>query len=184
MGGVLLVNQNKTISTDRLILRMFCMSDAETVTDLCNNYNIFKSTLYLPYPYSIEDAKKWIERHLDNFNTNKLYEFAITNKDTGELYGAISLSNNQMFNHGEIAYWIGEEFWGRGYATEASQAVLKFAFDEKMYHKVYARYFGSNPASGRVLQKIGMKKEGILIDHVIKEKRYEDLVYYGIINPK
>ena len=113
---------------------------------------------------------------------NKSYEFAITNKESGELFGAIALSNNLKFNNGEIAYWVGEEFWGNGYATEAAQAILKFAFDEKQFHKVFARYFNSNPVSGRVLQKLGMKQEGILIDHVKKENRYEDLVHYGIIN--
>lgn len=115
---------NKTIFTDRLVLRLFQKSDAEAVTKLCNNYNIFKSTLYLPYPYSIKDALMWIERHLDNFNANKSYEFAITDKETEEIYGAIALTNNQRFNQGEIAYWIGEEYWGKGYATEASQAIL------------------------------------------------------------
>jgi len=175
-------NQNKTITTKRIVLRLFQKSDAVAVTKLCNNYNIYKNTLSLPYPYSLEDALSWIERHLDNFNANKSYEFAITDKESGELYGAIALSNNQKFNNGEIAYWIGEEFWGKGYATEAAQAILQFAFDEKHYHKVFARYFNSNQASGRVMQKLGMKKEGILIDHVRKENRYEDLVYYGIIN--
>ncbi|WP_088049285.1 GNAT family N-acetyltransferase [Virgibacillus dakarensis] len=173
---------SKTITTKRLVLRLFQKSDAVTVTKLCNNYNIYKSTLHLPYPYCIEDALSWMEHHRDNFNANKLYEFAITDKETGELYGAIALSNNQKFNHGEIAYWVGEEFWGNGHATEAAQAILKFAFDVKQYHKIFARYFHSNPASGRVLQKLGMKQEGILIDHVRKENRYEDLVYYGIIN--
>jgi RimJ/RimL family protein N-acetyltransferase len=175
-------HQNKTITTKRLVLRLFQQSDAEAVTKLCNNYNIYKNTLYLPYPYSIEDALSWIEHHLDNFKANKSYEFAITDKESRELYGAIALSNNQNFNNGEIAYWIGEEFWGNGYATEAAQAILQFAFNEKQYHKVFARHFNSNPASGRVLQKLGMKQEGILIDHVRKGNQYEDLVYYGIIN--
>lgn len=173
--------ENKTITTKRLVLRMFQKSDAAAVTELCNNYNIYKNTLYLPYPYSIECALSWIEHHLEHFNANKSYEFAITDKETGKLYGAIGLSNNQRFHNGEIAYWIGEEFWGNGYATEAAKAILDFAFNQKQYHKVYARHFNSNPASGRVIQKIGMIKEGVLIDHVMKENRYEDLVYYGII---
>ncbi|CAM5215736.1 [ribosomal protein S5]-alanine N-acetyltransferase OS=Ureibacillus acetophenoni OX=614649 GN=SAMN05877842_106170 PE=3 SV=1 [Ureibacillus acetophenoni] len=177
-------HQEKTITTDRLKLRLFEQSDAETVATLCNNYNIYKSTLYLPYPYSIEDALTWIQRHEQNFNENKAYEMAITNKETGELYGAIALSNNQSSNHGEIAYWVGEVYWGNGYATEAAKAMIEFAFEIKKLHKVFARYFSSNPASGRVLEKLGMKQEGILIDHVIKENRYESLVYYGIINPK
>jgi RimJ/RimL family protein N-acetyltransferase len=54
----------------------------------------------------------------------------------------------------------------------------------KKYHKVYARHFASNPASGQVIQKIGMKKEGVLMDHVKKEDRYEDLIYYGIVRNK
>lgn len=116
-----------------------------------------------------------------DFNANKSYEFAITDKETQELYGAIALSNNQKFNNGEIAYWIGEGFWGNGYATEAAKALIQFAFEDKQYHKVYARYFNSNPASGRVLQKAGLKKEGVLIVHVKKENRYEDLIYYGMI---
>lgn len=175
-------HENKTITTNRLVLRLFQKADAENVSRLCNNYNIYKNTLYLPYPYSIEDALSWIEHHLDNFIIDRSYEFAITDKESGELYGAIALSNNQQFNHGEIAYWIGEEYWGSGYATEAAQAILHFAFKEKQFYKVFARFFRSNPASGRVMQKIGMKQEGILIDHVRKENQYEDLVCYGIIN--
>ncbi|NMO79875.1 GNAT family N-acetyltransferase [Niallia alba] len=110
------------------------------------------------------------------------YEFAITDKENGELYGAIALLSNQKFNNGEIAYWIGEEFWGNGYATEAAQAILWFAFNEKHLHKVFARYFKTNPASGRVMQKLGMREEGVLIDQVKKDNHYLDLVYYGIIN--
>jgi RimJ/RimL family protein N-acetyltransferase len=130
----------------------------------------------------LEDALAWIEHHLSNFNADISYEFAITDKASGELYGAIALTNHQKFRNGELAYWIGEQFWGKGYATEAAQAVVQFAFAEKKYHKVYARYFGSNPASGSVMRKIGMGKEGILREHVKKDGRYEDLVYYGILH--
>lgn len=175
-------SQNKIITTGRLLLRLFQASDAPEVAKLCNNYNLYKNTLYLPYPYSIADALSWIENHLNNFKNNKSYELAITDKVTGKLYGAIALTNNQNFNNGEIAYWVGEEYWGNGYATEAAKVMLEFAFIEKQYHKLFARHFASNPASGRVLEKMGMKKEGVLIDHVKKENVYESLVYYGIIN--
>lgn len=175
-------NVSRTIITDRLLLRLFTLSDAAAVTALCNNYNIYKDTLYLPYPYALKDALSWIEHHSANFKADTSYEFAITDKASGELYGAIALTNNQKFCNGELAYWVGEQFWGNGYATEAAQAVLQFAFAEKKYHKVFARYFGSNPASGSVMRKIGMTKEGVLRAHVKKDERYEDLVYYGIIH--
>lgn len=174
-------HEKKTITTDRLVLRLFEKSDAAEVTMLCNNYNIYKDTLYLPYPYTIDCALSWIEPHLENFEANKSYEFAITDKETGRLFGAIALSNNQKFHHGEIAYWVGEEYWDNGYATEAAKAILEFAFTKKDYHKIFARFFRSNQASGRVLEKLGMVKEGIFIDHVVKEDRYIDLVYYGVI---
>ncbi|MFS0869577.1 GNAT family N-acetyltransferase [Paenibacillus xylanilyticus] len=171
----------QTLTTERLCLRLFDESDAATVTELCNNYNIYKSTLTLPYPYSVDCALSWIQQHRHNFDTDKHYEFAICDRATGEIYGAIALSNDQRYDHGEIAYWVGEPFWGKGYATEASEALLEFAFHVKKYHKVYARHFASNSASGQVLRKIGMIQEGILRDHVKKESHYEDLIYYGIV---
>lgn len=174
---------NQTILTDRLHLRLFDKSDAETVQVLCNNYNIYKNTLYLPYPYAINDALVWIESHQKNFEEDRFYEFAITDRGSGKLYGAISLSNNQSFNNGEIAYWIGEEYWGNGYGTEAAQSLIEFAFKEKKLHKVFARYFKTNPASGRIMEKIGMVQEGLLKDHIVKDGQYVDLVCCGIINP-
>ena len=84
--------------------------------------------MYLPYPYSLNDALSWMERHYDNFMEDISYEFAVTDKETGELFGAIALSNNKHFNQGEIAYWIGEEYWGKGYATEAAQSDFTICF--------------------------------------------------------
>ncbi|WDV44204.1 GNAT family N-acetyltransferase [Clostridiaceae bacterium M8S5] len=179
----MIYDKNKQeITTNRLILRLFEEKDAKTVTELCNNYNLYKSTLNLPYPYTEECALIWIKNHKSNFINNKLYEMAIIDKETGTLYGCISLSNNKNFGRGELAYWIGEKFWGNGYATESSKAMIEFAFKVKGMHKVFARYFASNPASGRVMEKVGMIKEGILKEHIIKEGRYKDLIYYGIVN--
>ena len=122
--------QNKTITTKRLLLRMFEKSDAAAVAELCNNYNIFKSTLNLPYPYTEQDALPWIERHETQFKSNQLYQFAITNRENEDLLGSIALSNNHAFKNGEIAYWIGEPYWGNGYATEAAKSLVEFAFNE------------------------------------------------------
>ena len=173
---------NYSIHTDRLYLRLFEEEDAETVKELCNNINIYKTTLYIPYPYTINDALEWMKNHKKNFDEDRSYEFAITDKESGDLLGAISLSNHQKFKNGELAYWIGEKYWGKGYGTEAAKALIDFAFEEKNYHKVFARYFKSNPASGKIMEKIGMQQEGLLKDQVIKDEKYEDLYYFGIIN--
>ena len=177
-----MIYANNTIITERLILRPFLISDAEDVTKLCNNYTLYTNTLHLPYPYTLDSALSWIETHEKNFNEDKLYEFAITCKESGKLLGAISLSNNKNSNNGEIGYWLGEEFWNKGYATEAAKGILYFAFNIKNYHKVYGRFFSKNPASGKVMSKIGMTYEGTLKDQVKKDDEYLDIVCYGIIN--
>jgi len=174
--------EKRSITTKRLILRPFKIEDAQRISELCNNYNIFKSTLTLPYPYPIESALAWIPTHEENFASDKSYEFAITDRETSELYGAIGLGNNQKHKNGEIAYWIGEEYWGNGYATEAVKGIIDFAFNEKGYHRVWGRFFTTNPSSGRVMEKVGMVKEGLLIDHIVKEGEFLDLAMYGIIN--
>jgi len=172
----------RTITTERLFLRPYELSDAQRVSELCNNYNIYRSTLSLPHPYPVESALAWIPTHEENFKNDRCYEFAIADKATGELYGAIGLSNHQNNKNGEIGYWIGEEYWGNGYATEALKAIIDFAFSEKGYHKVWGRLFAANPASGKVMQKAGMVKEGVLAEHIVKEGKYQDLVLYGIVN--
>jgi RimJ/RimL family protein N-acetyltransferase len=108
---------------------------------------------------------------------------AITDNNSGKLYGAIAISNHKQFKNGEIAYWIGEEYWGNGYGTEAAKAMIEFAFKEKKYHRVYVRHFKSNPASGKIMKKCGMEYKGTLKDHIYKNDSFEDIVYYGIINP-
>lgn len=174
-------SQQHTITTERLLLRLFEKADAETVASLCNNINIYKNTLHLPHPYFLNDALVWIEPQRENYKADKFYELAVTDKESGQIYGTIALSNNRAYQNGEIAYWIGEPYWGNGYATEAAEAMIQFAFEEKKYHKVFARYFKTNSASGKVLQKIGMKKEGTLKEHVRKDNRFKDLVYCGIV---
>lgn len=184
-GGISMNYQaaEKTIETERLMLRLFTEADAPEVSALCNNFALYKSTLNLPYPYTLDCALSWISTHQQNFEQEQLYEFAITDKQSGQLYGAIGLSNRQQHQNGEMAYWIGEPYWGNGYGTEAARAIIEFAFKEKQYHRVYAQYFLSNPASGKIMEKCGMQYEGTLKDHVFKNGTFEDIVFYGIINP-
>lgn len=182
--NMIYVYKNKTIETDRLLLRLFTEEDAEKVTVLCNNYNIFKRTMTLPYPYTLDCALSWIANHEQNFDSDRMYELAITDKISSQLYGAIAISNHMQHKNGEMAYWVGEQYWGNGYGTEAAQAMIDFVFEEKNFHRVYARHFKSNPASGKIMEKCGMQYEGTLKDHVFKIDRFEDIVHYGIVNSK
>jgi ribosomal-protein-alanine N-acetyltransferase len=82
---------------------------------------------------------------------------AIVLRETTELCGAISLGINQRHQHAELGYWLGVPHWNRGYATEATTALLSYGFTTWQFHRIYARHFTRNPASGRVMQKLGMK---------------------------
>jgi RimJ/RimL family protein N-acetyltransferase len=110
----------------------------------------------------------------------ELLNFAITLKPTGELAGSIGLILNTVDHHGELGYWIGKPYWDNGYATEAARVVVEHAFLVLKLHRIFAHHFSRNAASGRVMQKLGMKCEGYMREHRCKFGHYEDLVIYGM----
>ncbi|QTA82731.1 GNAT domain-containing protein [Desulfonema limicola] len=81
----------------------------------------------------------------------------------------------------EMGYWVGIEYWGNGYCTEATKKVLEYGFDTQNLNRIFAYHFGSNPASGRVMKKIGMKYEGCLRQAIKKWGKFEDSVLYGVL---
>jgi len=171
----------RKIETERLILRAFTKEDVNQVVKLCHNYNIYKSTLNIPFPYYDEHYYSWLDTHDRNFEQQLLYTFAITDKQTGLVLGCISLGHTKLHNRGELAYYIGEPYWNKGYATEASKAMLNFAFNNVGLNRVYALFFANNPASGEVMKKIGMSYEGTFREHLVKDGTAMDTCFYGIL---
>ena len=88
---------------------------------------------------------------------------------------------DQANNLAELGYWIGVPFWGQGYCTEAGLAVLEYGFVERKLNRIQAMHFTRNPASGRVLEKIGMKCEGLRKQVIKKWGEYVDLAYYATL---
>ncbi|HSP14656.1 MAG TPA: GNAT family protein [Thermoanaerobaculia bacterium] len=166
-----------TLRTARLVLRPFDLSDAPRVRELAGVREVALNTLMIPHPYPEGAAEAWIGTH-EEARTQGNYMFAI---DDGELAGAIGLHSNQDFDRAEIGYWLGKPYWGRGYATEALGEMIRFGFQELKLNRLYAGYFSRNEASGRVMEKNGMQREGVLRRHVKKWDEYVDLVYYGIL---
>jgi len=172
-----------TLETTRLVLRPFTLVDANRVQRLAGDAAIADTTLNIPHPYEDGMAEEWIESHPQQFAEGRAATFAVVLKGAGPglLVGAVGLEITPRFSRGEIGYWIGREYWGQGYCTEAARAVLRYAFEERGLHKVTGSHFARNPASGRVMEKIGMTREGYLREHVRKGDRYEDLVVWGIL---
>ncbi len=173
--------ERPTLHTERLTLRPFTLADAPDVQRLAGETAIADTTLNIPHPYEDGMAEEWINTHKPKFDKGEQVNFAITLTATGELIGAIGLVLNKVHNHAEMGYWTGVPYWSKGYCSEAAKGVLKYAFEELSLHRVHAHYIKRNPASGRVMEKIGMTHEGILRGHVVNKGVYEDMVCYGIL---
>jgi len=95
--------------------------------------------------------------------------------------GAIGINIERRMDRGELGYWVGVPFWNRGYATEASSAIVGYGFEHLGLNRIWAGHFVGNEASGRVQQKIGMKQEGLLRQHYKKDGIYLDDVLYAVL---
>ena len=167
-----------TLTTARLVLRPFTLDDAPAVQQFAADREVALNTLLIPHPYPEGAAVEWIDGHDD---TSHNHIFAMAPKDGGEVMGAIGLHVERNHERAEIGYWLGVPFWGQGFVTEAAKAVLGYAFDELGVHRVFAFHFTRNPASGKVLLKIGMRREGTLRQHLLKWGEHVDVDYYGIV---
>ena len=174
-------NTRPTLETERLLLRPFVPTDADEVQRLAGDRAIADTTLDIPHPYTDGLAADWIATHAADFAAGTGVTFAVTRKPDGALVGAIALKDIQAGFKAELGYWTGRPYWGCGYCTEAARAVLRFAFTELSLQRVFAHHFCRNPASGKVMQKLGMKPEGVLRRHVLKWGQAEDIAFYGIL---
>ena len=165
------------LKTERLVLRAFEASDADRVQRLVSDRDVALNTMNIPHPYPEGGAAEWIAKQDEKQDPDDV-RFAI---DDGQLVGTIGLRVQRNFERAEMGYWIGKPFWGRGYASEAAGAVIRYGFEELNLHRIYAGYFHRNEQSARVMIKNGMQYEGRLRQHVKKWDEFVDVVYYGIL---
>lgn len=172
-----------TLKTDRLVLRGFRLTDVDAIQALANDVDIARNTLNIPHPYRREDAEDWIASHPDQLQRRKAVTYAVTTREEGGggLVGAVGLILELEHERAELGYWIGRPYWGRGYATEAARAVIGWGFGALELHRIHASHFPRNPASGRILRKLGMRHEGTLREHVKKWDEYLDLERFGVL---
>ena len=167
-------------------LREPSINDAEDIVCLMS-YNVSKYLYEVPNPYTIEDAINFIKSAHSDFNSLTALHFAIEYRDKSEpannlvLVGAISLKNIDLVNKkADLGYWIGEQYWGRGIATECIRLVIHYALSELELEEVSAYVFPENKASIRVLEKNGMKKKGQVNEYHKISGRYRISLIYVI----
>ena len=158
------------LTTARLRLRRHRSEDAGELARLIDNWNVVRWLAEVPFPYTEDDARKWIAQTHRNWQLAKDFQFVATRADTGGMVGHIGLriatsglepaGNGQSpalrGREGELGYWFGEAFWGQGLATEAAEATVQFGFRHLRLERIWAASLPDNAGSLRVLDKAGL----------------------------
>lgn len=169
------------LETDRLRLRPFTLADAPEVQRLAGDQEVASTTLAIPHPYEDGMAEGWIAAQAEDMAAGRSAHFAITLASDGRLIGAISLLISKMHEKAELGYWVGKPLWGQGFCTEAGHAVVAYGFETLKLHLITSRHLTRNPASGRVMQKLGMTWVGRERQAVKKWGVFEDLEVYSLL---
>lgn len=146
------------IETDRLALRQPDEADAARIAELANHIEIAGNLATMPHPYGLEDARDFIAK-VTTARTGMA--FAIVCKADDNLIGISGYAPNEQTGEMDFGYWLGLDYWGKGYATEAAQAVLTHAFCIGRVDDIVTGCRIDNPRSRRVLDKLGFRPAGL-----------------------
>ena len=159
-------------------LRPFSLSDLEDLVKHANNFNISKNlTDRFPHPYTPENGREFIEMTL-GMEPVSVFAITIENKVVGGI-GLHPQADVQRMN-AELGYWLAEPFWGKGIAPRAIAQMVEFGFKNLNINRIFARPFGSNLASQRVLEKAGFALEARFEKTLIKNGVLEDELVYAV----
>ncbi len=170
-----------TLETARLRLRPFTQSDAPEVERMAGERRVSAMTLNIPHPYPTGLAADWIASHAPAAAEGSLYSFAVEHNEHGTLLGAIGITLSPRFRRAVIGYWLGTDHWSHGYMTEAARRVVAFGFEQLGLVRIQATCYPRNPASAKVMQKVGMAYEGLLRGYVYKDGVQEDIAMYAML---
>jgi RimJ/RimL family protein N-acetyltransferase len=166
-----------SLVTARLRLRPYHDSDVAELLPLIGAREVAATTGRIPYPYSEKDATQFIAAA----QKDDEIRLAVTLRSDNRMIGGIGLRLFEPHQHAELGYWLGLPYWGSGFATEAAREMVRYGFEALHLHRIFATVFIHNPASGRVLVKLGMRREGCQRQHIRKWNQFVDLELYGLL---
>jgi RimJ/RimL family protein N-acetyltransferase len=170
------------LETERLVLRELVVADAAEVAAGAGDRRVARYLVAVPSPYPVALARRWVASRVDWWHAGRGVTLAIGERTSPErLIGTVSLRRFVRDRRAELGYWLSAATWGRGYATEATRAIVDLGFRELDLARIYAQVLVGNTASTRVLEKLGMTLEGTKRQHVRKGHRLWDVVLYGLL---
>lgn len=173
---------NNYIETPRLLLRTYVPQDGDAVWAVLSRREIYATTYAIPKDYPRPQVDWWF-RFLSSARRNKTgFEFGIFDKLTNTYVGNCGIINVQNSLHcGAISYFVNPDLWGKGYATEAGKAIVSFAFSSLRLHRISGRCLSTNPASRRVMEKLGFIYEGTGRDEIYKDGLFLNVDHLALL---
>lgn len=166
--------KQSTINSARLNLRPFQWSDKSSVENLIADPALTEQTNKLLHPFTNQQVSSWLMSHESMFKQRLKASWAITLRDNSPPIGCITLTFSNDSNSAEVGYWLGTDYWQRGYATEACNTVVQHAMDDLSVNRIFAFVLPGNTASFRVLEKCGLVVEGTSKSIFFFNNRYQD----------
>jgi ribosomal-protein-alanine N-acetyltransferase len=181
MNDIIRVTEIPNIVTDRLLLRELSFKDTDDVYEYASIPAVTTFLVWHPHQ-SRQDSIDFINFAKEQFVKNITIIWGIEFKEERKLIGTIDLRNTQLINNcGEIGYVISNKYWNRGIMTEALKSVIKFGFNDLKLHRIEAHCETENIGSSRVMEKAGMKNEGVLREKIYIKNKYRSMKMFSIL---
>ena len=163
-------------------LRKFRKGDEESLRANINDITIYRNTSTVPYPYTKKHADQWVKRNLKLNRQRNPAEINFVIEIEGEVAGSVGLTKIDRKNrNAELGYWLGKEYRNQGVMTKAVNETLKFGFSKLKLKRIDGYVFSFNKPSQKVMEKVGLKKEGFLRSAIYKDGKYLDLFLFAKI---
>jgi RimJ/RimL family protein N-acetyltransferase len=159
-------------------LRDFNKNDAPAIAKYANNPRIAAQVRDgFPHPYHLSDAEAFLAM-VTQASPRTIFAISTDREAIGSI--GFHVGSDVHRRTAEMGYWLAEPYWGRGIMTMAVQTTVEYAFRRFRLNRVYAMPYETNPASARVLEKVGFTLEGVLRAHAIKKRKVLDCLMYAI----
>lgn len=170
-----------SIETERLLLRKMNIDDVEDLFEYASDPKVAENVLWDQHQ-SIEDSKRYLSYMMKKYKKCDVSEWGIIHKQDNKFIGTCGFGWwNNFHCRAEIGYALSKKYWNRGLMTEAVREVVAFGFEKMKLNRVEARCMLENIASEKVMQKVGMKFEGIMRKQAFARGAFHDLKMYAIL---